>query len=103
MGHLSCLENIINDSVRKSLIEAKIDSSNENFVGAYANIALSLETIAKEIKKEIKNARGINGTITMADISPMFGVLENQINNSLSQVTNQRISIILDKNFENVS
>ena len=96
------LKRIIKECVHKSLLEAITAYPDEDFVGVYANIALSLETIAKEIKKEIKNARSINGTITMADISPMFGVLENQINNSLSQGPNQRISIILDKNYENV-
>ena len=38
----------------------------------------------------------------MSEINDLFATLENQINNSLSQVTNQRIVIELGDNYENV-
>lgn len=48
------------------------------------------------MKTELNNARSIDRTITMVEIEEMFAILENQINNSLSQVTNQRIVIELE-------
>ena len=71
--------------------------------GVYMNIAAIFNNMASNMKKELGNARGLESTITMADIEEMFATLENLINNSLSQVTKQRIVIELGKNYENVS
>lgn len=71
--------------------------------GTYMNIATVLQNVASEMKKEMQNAKSINGTITMVEIQQVFVTLENMINNSLSQVTNQRIVIELGKNYEHIN
>ena len=82
--------------------DTSINTSLPDCQGVYMNIATVLNNMAFNMKSELKNAKSIGGTITMSEINDLFATLENQINNSLSQVTNQRIVIELGDNYENV-
>lgn len=73
--------------------DTSVKTSLPDCQGAYMNIATIFNNMASYMKTELNNARSINGTITIAEIEEMFAILENQINDSLSQVTNQRIVI----------
>lgn len=83
--------------------DTSINTSLPDCQGVYMNIATIFNNMASYMKTELNNARSIDGTITMVEIEEMFAILENQINNSLSQVTNQRIVIELGGNYENIS
>lgn len=83
--------------------DTSINTSLPDCQGVYMNIATVFNNTASGMKVELEKARSIGGTITMADIEEMLIILENQINNSLSQVTNQRVVIEFGNNYENVS
>lgn len=81
--------------------DTSIDSRMADCQGLYMNIATVFQNMASQIKKELQNAKGMSdGTITMVDVEDMLATLENQINNSLSQITNQRVIIELGRNYE---
>lgn len=80
--------------------DTSINASLPDCQGVYMNIATIFNNMASDMKAELNNARSIGGTITMAEIEELFATLENQINSSLSQVTNKRIVIELGGNID---
>ena len=80
--------------------DTSINTSLPDCQGVYMNIATIFNNMASDMKTELKNVRSIGGTITMAEIEKLFATLENQINSSLSQVTNKRIVIELGGTLE---
>jgi len=86
------LHRVIKEGIDKNIKTLELE---EDCTSAYTNIATILRELVIYIRNDINNAKSIGGTITMVEIQKFLTVLENLINNSLSQVTKQRVEIIL--------
>lgn len=71
--------------------------SSNDCIGAYANIGMALNNLAADIKKKVLIARTKENTIDIDKIQEVLYDLEDRINDSLGQITDQKIEIFVEK------
>lgn len=68
---------------------------NEDYQGAYANMAVALKCLSDDMATKVGNVRETNGLVPFDFFESSFLTLQNRINDCLSQVTDYRIMIII--------